>query len=159
MIVSRLSPFFTSARIRVSLPAVAFTSNVASYGSLGISTGSSLVGRPSTTKTKPRPTPPVTFAVIVVAAASTRLVPSAGATDDDSSIIAALLPSTLTTVRPLFTPATMAAAREAFAGSEVARATLGDEVVDHYVNMADVELASYNATVTDWERKRGFERL
>jgi glutamine synthetase len=25
--------------------------------------------------------------------------------------------------------------------------------------MADVELAAYNSTVTDWELQRGFERL
>ncbi|MBZ5739935.1 glutamine synthetase family protein [Nocardioides mangrovi] len=56
-------------------------------------------------------------------------------------------------------PATMAAAREAFAGSAIARAAFGDEVVDHYANMADVELAAYNAAVTDWELFRGFERL
>ena len=56
-------------------------------------------------------------------------------------------------------PKTMGAAREVFATSEVARAALGDEVVDHYVNMADVELAAYNAAVTDWELRRGFERL
>jgi glutamine synthetase len=56
-------------------------------------------------------------------------------------------------------PATMAAAREAFTSSPVARAAFGDEVVDHYTNMADVELASFNAAVTDWELRRGFERL
>ncbi len=56
-------------------------------------------------------------------------------------------------------PKTMAAAREVFATSEVARGALGDEVVDHYVNMADVELAAYGAAVTDWELRRGFERL
>lgn len=56
-------------------------------------------------------------------------------------------------------PGTLAAAREAFAGSKVARAAFGDEVVDHYVNMADVELAAFNAAVTDWELRRGFERL
>ncbi len=56
-------------------------------------------------------------------------------------------------------PGTMTEAREAFATSEVARAAFGDAVVDHYVNLADVELAAYNATVTDWERRRGFERL
>jgi len=56
-------------------------------------------------------------------------------------------------------PGTLAAAREAFATSKVARAALGDEVVDHYVNMADVELTAYNATVTDRELRRGFERL
>ena len=46
-----------------------------------------------------------------------------------------------------------------FAASEVARAAFGDEVVDHYVNMADVELAAFDAAVTDWELRRGFERL
>jgi len=56
-------------------------------------------------------------------------------------------------------PSTLAAAREAFAGSAIARATLGDEVVDHYANMAAVELAAFNAAVTDWELFRGFERL
>jgi glutamine synthetase len=56
-------------------------------------------------------------------------------------------------------PATLAAARDAFVSSTVVRKSLGDEVVDHYANMADVELAAYNATVTDWELNRGFERL
>ncbi|HET7195980.1 MAG TPA: glutamine synthetase family protein, partial [Nocardioides sp.] len=56
-------------------------------------------------------------------------------------------------------PGTLADAREAFATSEVAKAALGDEVVQHYVNMADVELAAYRAAVTDWELHRGFERL
>ena len=56
-------------------------------------------------------------------------------------------------------PATLGAARDLFAGSEVARKTFGDDVVDHYVNAADVELAAYNATVTDWELRRGFERM
>jgi glutamine synthetase len=56
-------------------------------------------------------------------------------------------------------PATMAAARETFASSAIARAAFGDEVVEHYTNMADVELASFNAAVTDWELRRGFERL
>jgi len=56
-------------------------------------------------------------------------------------------------------PTTLTEAREVFAASAIARSALGDEVVDHYVNMADVELAAYNATVTDWELRRGFERL
>jgi glutamine synthetase len=56
-------------------------------------------------------------------------------------------------------PRTLAAAREAFAASEVARTAFGTEVVDHYLNMADVELAAYDAAVTDWELSRGFERL
>jgi glutamine synthetase len=56
-------------------------------------------------------------------------------------------------------PQTLRDARDAFTQSEVARAVLGDEVVDHYTNMADVELASYGAAVTDWELRRGFERM
>jgi glutamine synthetase len=56
-------------------------------------------------------------------------------------------------------PKTLLEARDLFAGSEVARAALGGDVVDHYVNMADVELNAFHATVTDWERYRGFERL
>ena len=46
-----------------------------------------------------------------------------------------------------------------FAASAIARAAFGDEVVDHYINMADVELAAFDAAVTDWERVRGFERM
>jgi glutamine synthetase len=56
-------------------------------------------------------------------------------------------------------PHTLRDARDAFTRSEVARAVLGDEVVDHYTNMADVELAAFGAAVTDWELRRGFERM
>jgi len=56
-------------------------------------------------------------------------------------------------------PSTMRQARDAFYASKIARATLGDEVVDHYTNMADVELAAFGAAVTDWELRRGYERL
>ena len=56
-------------------------------------------------------------------------------------------------------PRTLRDARDAFASSEIARKVLGDEVVDHYTNMADVELAAFGATVTDWELRRGFERM
>jgi glutamine synthetase len=41
----------------------------------------------------------------------------------------------------------------------VARSALGDDVVDHYVHAADVELIAFNSAITDWERFRGFERL
>ena len=41
----------------------------------------------------------------------------------------------------------------------VARAAFGDEVVAHYANTARVELAAFDAAVTDWELFRGFERL
>jgi glutamine synthetase len=56
-------------------------------------------------------------------------------------------------------PATLREARELLDGSAIARAAFGDEVVDHYLNYADVELAAFDAAVTDWERFRGFERL
>jgi glutamine synthetase len=56
-------------------------------------------------------------------------------------------------------PTSLGAARELFAGSEIARAAFGEEVVAHYLNAADVELAAFGSAVTDWEHYRGFERL
>jgi glutamine synthetase len=56
-------------------------------------------------------------------------------------------------------PHTLRAARDAFHGSALARSAFGDDVVDHYTNMADVELAAFESTVTDWELGRGFERM
>ncbi len=56
-------------------------------------------------------------------------------------------------------PTTLRDARELFAGSALAREALGDEVVEHYLNAARVELEQFDAAVTDWERVRGFERL
>ena len=56
-------------------------------------------------------------------------------------------------------PHTLRQARDAFAASEIAREVFGDEVVDHYLHAADVELTAFESAVTDWERIRGFERL
>lgn len=56
-------------------------------------------------------------------------------------------------------PVTLAAARDAFWGSAIARQVFGDDVVDHYTHMADTELTAFNAAVTDWERQRCFERM
>jgi glutamine synthetase len=56
-------------------------------------------------------------------------------------------------------PSSLAHARELFAGSQIAREAFGEDVVEHYVNAADVELAAFGRAVTDWERFRGFERL
>ena len=56
-------------------------------------------------------------------------------------------------------PATLRESADLFAESAVAREAFGDEVVEHYLNNARVELAAYDAAVTDWERVRGFERL
>lgn len=56
-------------------------------------------------------------------------------------------------------PTTLREATELFSQSVIAREAFGDEVVDHYLNYAKVELTAYDAAVTDWERVRGFERL
>jgi glutamine synthetase len=56
-------------------------------------------------------------------------------------------------------PGTLRDARDLFAASAVAHEALGQEVVAHYLNAADVELAAFAAAVTDWELTRGFERL
>ncbi len=50
-------------------------------------------------------------------------------------------------------------ARAAFGSSEMVAAAFGQEVVDHYLNRASVEIDAFEAAVTDWERFRGFERL
>ncbi len=64
----------------------------------------------------------------------------------------------LATDRPRL-PTTLGEARGLFAGSELAAQAFGAEVVAHYLNAADVELAAFESAVTDWERTRGFERL
>jgi glutamine synthetase len=56
-------------------------------------------------------------------------------------------------------PDTLRAARQAFGSSQIARAAFGDEGVDHYAAMADAELSAFDAAVTDWEIRRGFERM
>jgi glutamine synthetase len=56
-------------------------------------------------------------------------------------------------------PTSLAEARDLWASSDFARRMFGDDVVDHYANMAAVELAAFGRAVTDWERFRGFERL
>lgn len=56
-------------------------------------------------------------------------------------------------------PTTLREAADLFEGSALAREVFGDEVVDHYVHAARVEVAAFDSAVTDWERVRGFERL
>jgi len=56
-------------------------------------------------------------------------------------------------------PHTLYQAHDRFRDSAVARDAFGQEVVDHYLNNAQIELAAHEAAVTDWERFRGFERL
>jgi glutamine synthetase len=56
-------------------------------------------------------------------------------------------------------PHTLRAALEEWEKSGLARESFGAEVVEHYANYARVELAAYDAAVTDWELRRCFERL
>jgi glutamine synthetase len=56
-------------------------------------------------------------------------------------------------------PTTLREAAELFEHSAIARAAFGDDVVEHYLNNARVELAAFDSAVTDWERVRGFERF
>jgi glutamine synthetase len=56
-------------------------------------------------------------------------------------------------------PTTLRDALALFEGSELAKKEFGEDVVAHYANNARVELAAFDAAVTDWEMYRGFERL
>ncbi len=56
-------------------------------------------------------------------------------------------------------PHTLRDALELWEKSDLARQAFGADVVDHYANYARVELAAYDAAVTDWELRRCFERL
>ncbi|MCC3778215.1 glutamine synthetase family protein [Streptomyces sp. UNOB3_S3] len=56
-------------------------------------------------------------------------------------------------------PATLREAAALWEASPLARAAFGDEVVEHYLNMARVEQDAYDTAVTDWERFRSFERM
>jgi glutamine synthetase len=55
-------------------------------------------------------------------------------------------------------PSTLREAIAALEGGRVARAAFGDQVVDHYLNYARTEQAIFDRFVTDWERRRYFER-
>jgi glutamine synthetase len=56
-------------------------------------------------------------------------------------------------------PSTLIEAIDLFEASELARAAFGDEVHAHLLNTARQEWTQFNKHVTDWERRRGFERL
>ena len=56
-------------------------------------------------------------------------------------------------------PTNLYEARDLFSASAVAREAFGEEVVEHYLNHARVELEAHERTVTDWDKYRGFERL
>jgi glutamine synthetase len=56
-------------------------------------------------------------------------------------------------------PSTMGEAIGALERGTMARAAFGDQVVDHYLNYARTEQGLFDRFVTDWERKRYFERI
>lgn len=56
-------------------------------------------------------------------------------------------------------PSTMQEALTLWSESLWVREVFGQQVQDHYANMAKVELAAFNRSVTDWERYRNFERF
>ncbi|HUC59979.1 MAG TPA: glutamine synthetase family protein [Streptosporangiaceae bacterium] len=56
-------------------------------------------------------------------------------------------------------PHTLRDALGLWEASELAVRSFSAPVVAHYANYAKVELAAYDAAVTDWELRRGFERL
>ena len=56
-------------------------------------------------------------------------------------------------------PPNLRQATDLFERSDFAQQVFGAEVVAHYAHFWRVELAAYDAYVTDWERKRYFERI
>ncbi|MBK9316515.1 MAG: glutamine synthetase [Acidobacteria bacterium] len=56
-------------------------------------------------------------------------------------------------------PYSLGQATDNFASSEFSRRAFGDDVVDHYSHFFRTEQAAFNSAVTDWERKRYFERI
>jgi glutamine synthetase len=56
-------------------------------------------------------------------------------------------------------PYTLGEAAGLFESSSFARQAFGDQVVEHYAHFFKSEQAAYNKAVTDWERKRYFERI
>jgi glutamine synthetase len=55
-------------------------------------------------------------------------------------------------------PRTLRDACETLRGSAMLRAAMGEDVVDHYVRCAEVEIEDFDRVVTDYEIARGFER-
>ena len=55
-------------------------------------------------------------------------------------------------------PSTLREAIAALESGSMARAAFGDQVVDHYLNYARTEQRLFDRFVTDWERKRYYER-
>jgi glutamine synthetase len=79
--------------------------------------------------------------------------------DEELPLPDALAGNAYTTPGIEHVPGTLREAAELLAGSTLAREVLGEDVVEHYLNAARVEIAAYDTAVTDWERVRGFERM
>ncbi|MDQ7026454.1 MAG: glutamine synthetase family protein [Anaerolineae bacterium] len=56
-------------------------------------------------------------------------------------------------------PYTLEHAVDNFANSDFAKQAFGEDVVNHYTHFYRKEVADFNKWVTDWERKRYFERI
>ena len=56
-------------------------------------------------------------------------------------------------------PSTFVEAIERWRSSDVARESFGDDVHHHVLRFAESEWDAFNQTVTDWERRRYFERI
>lgn len=56
-------------------------------------------------------------------------------------------------------PASLQEATPLFRNSAFARTTFGDDVVEHYGHFFECEHLAYAKAVTDWERRRYFERI
>jgi glutamine synthetase len=56
-------------------------------------------------------------------------------------------------------PYTLAEAADLFAASDFAKQAFGKDVVEHYLHFYRSEQQAYNFAVTDWERRRYFERI
>lgn len=55
-------------------------------------------------------------------------------------------------------PRSLREAISTWEASDIAREAFGDDVVAHYLHMAEIEQDAFDMAVTDWERKRYFER-
>jgi glutamine synthetase len=56
-------------------------------------------------------------------------------------------------------PYTLAQSVERFEKSEFAKRAFGGDVIEHYAHFYRTEVAAFDKAVTDWERKRYFERI
>ena len=56
-------------------------------------------------------------------------------------------------------PGSLRDANARFRESAFARDAFGEAAVEHYAHFYDTEQAAYDKAVTDWERRRYFERI